>query len=117
MNKEKSGYENLENVTCDCICISGNWTPTVHLSSQSGNKLKFDEKTNAFIPNQSKQNETTVGSANGSFTLENTLEEGFRKGYDLSKKITGKDSKYSKPTSNERSYGQQDKFGVCHYLK
>ena len=24
--------------------------PTVHLSSQSGNKLKFDEKINAFIP-------------------------------------------------------------------
>jgi len=110
LNKEKSGYESLENVTCDCICISGNWTPTVHLSSQSGNKLKFDEKTNAFIPGLSRQKETTVGSANGTFTLENTLEEGFRKGYELSKKITGKDLKDSKLTSNERSYGQQDKF-------
>ena len=28
-----------------------------------------------------------------SFTLKNTLEEGFNKGYDLSKKITGKDLK------------------------
>ena len=60
--------------------------------------------------NQSKQNESTIGSANGSFTLKNTLEEGFIKGYDLSKKITGKDLKISIPTSNERSYGQQDKF-------
>ena len=42
--------KNLENASCDCICVSGNWTPTVHLSSQSGNKLKFDEKINAFIP-------------------------------------------------------------------
>ncbi len=41
LNKEKNGYENLETVSCDCICVSGNWTPTVHLSSQSGNKLKF----------------------------------------------------------------------------
>ena len=110
LNKEKTGYENLENVSCDCICVSGNWTPTVHLSSQSGNKLKFDEKANAFIPNQSKQNESTIGSANGSSTLKKSLEEGFTKGFDLSKKIGGKDSKISIPTSNERSYTQQDKF-------
>ncbi len=110
LNKEKSGYESLESIKCDCICVSGNWTPTVHLSSQSGNKLKYDEKVNAFIPNQSKQNETTVGSANGSFTLKTSLEEGFIKGYELSKKLTGKDLKISIPTINERSYGNQDKF-------
>ena len=110
LNKEKDGYESLENINCDCICVSGNWTPTVHLSSQSGNKLKFDEKVNAFLPNQSKQNETTIGSANGSFTLKNTLEQGFNKGYDLSKKITGKDLKSTIPTTNEKSYGKQDKF-------
>ena len=110
LNKEKSGYENLENVICDCICVSGNWTPTVHLSSQSGNKLKFDQKINAFIPNQSKQNESTVGSANGSFTLKNSLEEGFRKGYELSKKITGKNLQISIPATNERTYGIHDKF-------
>ncbi len=61
---------------------------------------------------QPKQNESTVGSANGSFTLKNTLEEGLAKGYTLSKKITGKDLKISTPISNERSYGQQDKFLV-----
>jgi len=110
LNKEKSGYEALENVPCDSICVSGNWTPTVHLSSQSGNKLKFDETTNAFIPSQPKQNETTIGSANGSFTLKNTLEEGFNKGHDLSKKITGKDLKSPIPTSNEKNYIAQDKF-------
>ena len=85
LNKEKSGYDSLENVSCDCICVSGNWTPTVHLSSQSGNKLKFDEKINAFIPNQSKQNESTIGSANDSFTLKQNLEDGFVKGFNLKK--------------------------------
>jgi len=110
LNTEKTGYKNLEKVICDCICVSGNWTPTVHLSSQSGNKLKFDEKVNAFIPNQSKQNESTIGSANGSFSLKKTLEEGFNTGYNLSKKITGKTIKTSTPTSNERSYALQDNF-------
>ncbi|RZO48242.1 MAG: sarcosine oxidase subunit alpha family protein [Candidatus Pelagibacterales bacterium] len=110
LNKDKTSYENLYDVSCDSICVSGNWTPTVHLSSQSGNKLKFDEKVNAFIPNQSRQNESTIGSANGSFTLKEALEEGFNKGYNLSKKINGKDNQTSSPTSNEKSYGKQDKF-------
>jgi len=110
LNKEKSGYDNLENISCDCICVSGNWTPTVHLSSQSGNKLKFDDEINAFVPNQSRQHESTIGSARGLFTLKETLEEGFTKGYDLSKKITGKDLKTPTPTSNERIYEQHDKF-------
>ncbi len=110
LNKEKNGYENLETISCDCICVSGNWTPTVHLSSQSGNKLRFDEKVNSFIPGHAKQNENTIGSAAGSFTLKQSLKEGFEKGYDLSKKITGKNSKISSPTSNEKNYSQQDKF-------
>ena len=60
--------------------------------------------------NQSKKNESTVGSANGSITLKKSINEGFEKGYDLSKKITKKESKISKPTSNERTYGEKDKF-------
>ena len=110
LNSNKSDYESLENVLCDCICVSGNWTQTVHLSSQSGNKLKFDEKINAFIPSASRQNETSIGSANGSFTLKQSLDEGFNKGYELSNKITKKNSKSTIPTSNEKNYGQHDKF-------
>jgi len=110
LNSDKSGYESLENVSCDCICVSGNWTPTVHLASQSGNKLKFDQKINAFIPSQSRQNENTIGSANGSFTLKKSLDEGFNKGYELSNKITGKNVKSTTPTSNEKIYSQHDKF-------
>jgi len=110
LNNDKSSYENLENIDCDCICVSGNWTPTVHLSSQSGNKLKFDENVNAFVPNKPRQNETTIGAANGSYTLKETLTQGFNKGYDLSNKINRKTLKIDTPSSNERSYGKQDKF-------
>ena len=110
LNSKKTGYENLENIDCDCICVSGNWTPSVHLSSQSGNKLKFEENINAFIPNESRQNETTIGSAKGIFTLKQSLEDGFSKGYELSKKITGSNIKITVPTSNEKNYQQRDKF-------
>ena len=110
LNKERSDYENFEIISCDCICVSGNWTPTVHLSSQSGNKLKFDETINAFVPNKSRQNETTVGSAKGSFTLKKSLEEGFNKGYEMSNKITNKNLKTTVPTSNEKTHDKYEKF-------
>ena len=110
LSDDKSHYKSLEKVPCDCICVSGNWTPTVHLSSQSGNKLKFDEKIDAFIPDQSRQSESTIGAANGSFTLKKSLEDGFNKGYELSNKVTQKNIKTAVPTSNERSYSQHDKF-------
>ena len=110
LSNDRSGYENLENISCDCICVSGNWTPTVHLSSQSGNKLKFDEIISAFIPNQSRQNETAVGSANGSFTLKKSLEDGFDKGFEVSNKLTKKNIKSDTPSSNEKNYGKHEKF-------
>ncbi|MAJ65842.1 MAG: sarcosine oxidase subunit alpha family protein [Candidatus Pelagibacter sp.] len=110
LNDDKTGYENIEHISCDSICVSGNWTPTVHLSSQSGNKLKFDDKINAFVPNQSRQNENTIGSAKGTYSLKESLEDGFKAGYELSKKITGQDTKSSVPKINEKKYGEQDKF-------
>ena len=110
LTNDKSNYENLENIPCDCICVSGNWTPTVHLSSQSGNKLSFGEKIDAFIPSQSRQSETSIGSANGTFTLKKSLNDGFSKGYELSNKITGKNLKSAIPTSNEKEYGEHEKF-------
>ena len=70
ISDDKKNVSYIENIQCDCICVSGFWTPTIHLASQSGNKTKFNEKIDAFIPSQSKQKETTLGSANGIFTLE-----------------------------------------------
>ena len=95
-NKNDLGV--LENIICDCICVSGFWTPTIHLASQSGNKTKFDKDIDAFVPGVSKQNETTLGAANGTFTLAETLKDSFNAGYELSKKITKNDNKISHPT-------------------
>ena len=38
-------------LSCDCLGISGGWTPAVHLFTQSGGKLKFREDDQVFIPN------------------------------------------------------------------
>ena len=38
-------------LSCDCLGISGGWTPAIHLFTQSGGKLKFKDKDQVFIPN------------------------------------------------------------------
>ena len=110
LNKEKNSFEKIETIDCDCICVSGFWTPSVHLASQSGNKLKYEEKIDAFIPDKKKQHETSVGAANGSFTLEESLKNGFENGSNLSAKITDTKTEIAIPNVNEKKYGAHDKF-------
>ncbi len=110
LNNDKTEFKNSEIIKCDCICVSGFWTPTVHLASQSGNKLKFNDQIDAFVPNISKQNETSVGASKGTFTLKDTLNDGFKTGFDLSKKITNNNNSTSTPNSNETKKNPHDKF-------
>ena len=100
----KNGYKNLTTIPCDSIFVSGNWTPTVHLASQSGNKLKYESETDTFLPNQSRQQETVIGSANGSFTLKESLTDGFSKGYQISDEITKNGIETSIPISDEKGF-------------
>ena len=110
LNKDKTGFESSEIIECDCICVSGFWTPTVHLASQSGNKLKFNDQIDAFVPDKSKQNETSIGASKGTFTLQKTLEEGFNTGFEISKNITNNNNSIPTPNSNEPKKNTHDKF-------
>ena len=110
ISDDKKELFNIENIKCDCICVSGFWTPSIHLASQSGNKSKFNEKIDAFVPDKSKQQENTIGSANGIFTLEETIKDAFDKGFDVSNKITEKNNKVSVPTVVEKKSTDHDKF-------
>ncbi len=110
ISEDKKNLGKIENISCDCICVSGFWTPTIHLASQSGNKTIFNENIDAFVPSKSKQRETTLGSANGIFTLEETIKTSFEAGYEISKKITKNENKISVPKVSEKKHIQHDKF-------
>ena len=110
LNSDKTDFVSTEVVDCDCICVSGFWTPTVHLASQSGNKLKFNDEIDAFVPDKSKQNENSIGSSNGTFTLKETLENSFKMGAEVSNKITNKNEQIQLPNTNERKFSSHDKF-------
>jgi sarcosine oxidase subunit alpha len=74
---------------CDCVGMSGGWTPSVHLFSQSRGKLKFDAAIDAFVPGISVQAERSVGAAKGTYDLGRCLEEGHAAGSDdgVSRKV------------------------------
>ena len=60
-------------INCDCLGVSGGWTPAVHLFTQSGGKLKFDDNDNIFIPNKYPSDQLSIGSCNGNLELENII--------------------------------------------
>ncbi len=60
-------------LSCDCLGISGGWTPAVHLFTQSGGKLKFREEDQVFIPNIYLSDQLSVGACNGDLTLDEIL--------------------------------------------
>jgi sarcosine oxidase subunit alpha len=64
-------------IECDLVAMSGGFTPSVHLFSQSRGKLKFDSASQTFLPGASAQAQTSAGACNGAFSLAAALAEGF----------------------------------------
>ena len=62
-----------KNIKCDCLGIAGGWTPAVHLFTQSGGKLKFNEEDQVFLPNEYPSEQVSIGSCNGDFELDKII--------------------------------------------
>jgi sarcosine oxidase subunit alpha len=60
-------------ISCDCLGVAGGWTPAVHLYTQSGSKLKFDEEKQIFLPNQNTSQQISVGSCGGDFKIDEII--------------------------------------------
>jgi len=72
-------------IDCDLLAVSGGWSPTVHLHSQSGGKARFDEARTCFVPGTSVQAERSAGACNGSFGVGACLAEGFAAGIEAAR--------------------------------
>ncbi len=66
----------VRKIPCDALLMSGGWTPSVHLFSQSRGKLAFDESAQVFRPGASVQRERSAGACNAAFDLAGALAEG-----------------------------------------
>jgi sarcosine oxidase, subunit alpha len=66
------------NINCDCLGISGGWTPAVHLFTQSGGKLKFRDIDQVFIPDKYPSDQISIGSCNGDFELNEIIKNSLK---------------------------------------
>ena len=81
--EHKDSGKGNEKIACDCIAMSGGWSPVVHLYSHCGGKLKWDEKMALFKPDSSAKPTshdglpfvTAVGSANGFLLMQEVLKD------------------------------------------
>ena len=67
-------------LACDSLLMSGGWNPTVHLFSQSGGRLRWDDERCLFRPDISVQDQASIGAANGTLALAAALREGAQAG-------------------------------------
>ena len=64
---------NKTKVNCDCLVISGGWTPMVHMHTQSGGKLNFRDSDQVFTPKEESTEQISVGSCKGDFELDEII--------------------------------------------
>lgn len=62
-----------QTIECDCLGISGGWTPSIHLTSQMGGPPEWDETLNTVLPGTSNGNWTTCGAMSGHMNREDVI--------------------------------------------
>jgi sarcosine oxidase subunit alpha len=77
---EGNAIVSSEILACDAVLMSGGFTPSVHLYSQSRGKLMWDGDLQAFLPGQSAENERSAGACRGQFGLARALADGHAAG-------------------------------------
>ena len=74
-------------IDCDLVAVSGGWSPAVHLHSQAGGRLAWDDSQLGFVPAQARQAHDSAGACNGKRTLGECLADGVRAGTEAVSKL------------------------------
>lgn len=106
------GVTSAGDITCDALLMSGGWTPTVSLYSQSRGKVVWDAEAGTFIPGKSVQNERSAGASRGLYGLSAVLEDGYAAGEDAARAATGKTGKVTYSSANGAEAGSGGTLGA-----
>ena len=98
-------------VSCDALLMSGGYTPSVHLFSQSRGKLAWDAAQDAFLPAASAEAERSAGACRGVDGLANALHDGAQAGLAAAKR--GGDARQYRVAA--RDYSMLGKPGALPY--
>jgi sarcosine oxidase subunit alpha len=112
-------------VSCDLLLVSAGWTPTVHLHSQAGGTLRFDEVIGAFVPDGARQAVRSAGACAGSFTTAECLRSGAEAGADACRELGFEPGLWTAPKTkqvpvlagtNVRVIPDPDAGGTTHFV-
>lgn len=70
----------IEKIECDCVAVSGGFSPDVHLSSQTGASPLWCEDIQGFVPAAPIRRERSAGAGRGTYDLAGCLSEGHEAG-------------------------------------
>ena len=74
------GAECTWNLACDLICMSGGWTPTVHLTSHLGIKPVYRDEIDGFVPGALPGGQYAAGAITGSYSTADAIAQGHKAG-------------------------------------
>jgi len=77
---DKQGSAQRRTLRCDLVLMSGGFTPSVHLFSQSRGRLAWSEAAQAFVPASSAERERSAGACRGVADLMAVLRDGAEAG-------------------------------------
>jgi sarcosine oxidase, subunit alpha len=78
-NNNNSVIGNKIKIDCDLLCVSGGYTPAVHLFTQSGGKLLYNENKSYFYPGINSLEQISIGSCAGVFNLKKIIDDTYTK--------------------------------------
>jgi sarcosine oxidase subunit alpha len=116
MKVAKNGEQSGTDYDINALLISGGWTPSLHLYSQSRAKPIWDRDVQRFLPENPVQEQTSIGSCNGTDDLSDIIEEAKLAGLSAAKFAgASKSNKLALPSSVDADYGRTgDQIGSSH---
>ena len=69
-----------ERIVADLVCMSGGFTPAVHLHSQGRGKLRHAPQIGAFVPSAPVNATLSIGACAGTFDIDTCVREGLAAG-------------------------------------
>ena len=74
-------------IHCDCLLMSGGWTPELHLFSHTKGSLQWDAQSNTFLPGRMTEDCHIAGAGRGLWGFEAALTDGARAGADAARAL------------------------------
>lgn len=92
-------------LSCDCLVISGGWSPNLQLTTHLGGKPTWNDEIAAFVPGTLPPGMSVAGAARGAFGLRSALDEGAKAASEAVASLGLKSGTPTGPRADNQPYG------------